>query len=61
MVEKHSPKSGEKLSFSLCLSSNGGIMTIGGINQKLHKNKQEPSIVIPYSDRQNLYSLNGVK
>ena len=53
--------SGEKLSVSLCLSANGGSMTIGGLNEKIHKKGIQPNIVVPYSDRQNLYSLNGVK
>ena len=47
--------------FSLCLVSNGGIMTVGGVNKKLHPHKSVPDISIPYNDANNLYSLNGVR
>lgn len=36
-------------------------MTVGGINRKLHPNKTEPDMSIPYNDKHNLYSLVGVR
>jgi hypothetical protein len=61
MFRQHSLHNGEKKIFSLCLASNGGIMTVGGVNKKLHPHKSVPDISIPYNDANNLYSLNGVR
>lgn len=35
-------------------------MTVGSINKNLHPDKLEPDFSIPYSDKTNLYSLQGV-
>ena len=45
----------------MCLASNGGIMTVGGINKQLHQDKQVPDFSIPFNDANNLYSLVGVR
>ncbi len=44
--------------FSLCLAGNGGVMTVGKVNQELHMSNE--SVRTKYSTQRNLYSLEGV-
>ena len=56
MIEKYSSNDRNANQFSLCLGKDGGLMTIGSINEDLHSKNDQPSVVFPYEDQKGFYT-----